>query len=110
MSASSDLKRLQARNLRYQDDLQALVADLARRVAVLEHKTALLAGVSIAGNIERWFRSHIYLATMQFVAEMEAVEPSYSASAIRTALYRAAVSGRIVRVREGLYIEAESRS
>lgn len=104
----SALTRIQARNDRYADDLRLLVLDLQERVATLERKTILLRGVSISTNVERWFRGHVYLSTIQFVSELLVVEPSYSESAIRTALYRAAKTGRIVRVKEGLYREGES--
>lgn len=88
------------------DDLRFRVSQLEARMAIVEGRTCLLKGVSIGTNLDRWFRGHQFLSTLQFTAELTAIEPTYSGSAIRTAIYRAHETGRLVRLRDGLYREA----
>jgi len=85
--------------------LETRLTQLEQRMDRLEKKSTLQRNSSIPENIVRWFRSHRYLATLQFIAELHEVEPGYKESAVRTALYRMAQQGKLIRVRDGLYTE-----
>lgn len=85
--------------------IEIKIKQLEQRLDRLENKSVLIRDATIPQNIERWFRFHRFLSVGQFSAELRYMDPTYTESAIRTTLWRMCHTGKIIRVKDGLYTE-----